>query len=105
MFRLFVIAAAIAWTQFAPSQAHAQQYCSSRSALTKHLLARYAESPVSQGLSVKGTLLEVFAAKDGSSWTLVETLPIGVSCVRATGESWSNNPTLASDPGVYDKSF
>lgn len=105
MLRLFVIAAAIAWPLFAAAQAHAQQYCSSRSNLTKHLLARYAESPVSQGLSVKGTLLEVFAAKDGSSWTLVETLPIGVSCVRATGEAWSNNPTLAPTPKAYDKSF
>ncbi len=60
---------------------------------------------MSQGLSAKGTLLEVFATKNGSSWTLVETLPIGVSCVRATGEAWAGAPTLASTPKPYDKSF
>lgn len=100
-----MIAAAVALIQFAPSQAFARQYCSPTSDLTNYLLARYAESPVSQGLSAKGTLMEVFATKDGSSWTLVETLPTGVSCVRASGELWSDNPALASAPGVYDKSF
>ena len=41
------------------------------------------------GLTDKGAVLEVFAPKKGS-WTFLITMPDGLTCVVASGESWES---------------
>ena len=40
--------------------------------------------------------MEIWAADDGQSWTMVATYARGVSCIVAMGEYWQT--TLPADP-------
>ena len=80
----------------AASPVHAQQICGWRTDLAKHLSKVYTEFPVGRGLTKEGTLFEIFAASNGS-WTMLETLPNGISCLRGSGDSWSNLPLITRE--------
>ena len=49
----------------------------------------YAEVPVAFGLAKNGGLIEVFASADGATWTMVLSMPNGLSYVVTTGEAWT----------------
>jgi hypothetical protein len=76
----------------------AQTACLAHDKLVDMLDGRYSERPVAAGLDVGGRLFEVFAAKDGATWTMVVTTPQGASCVVAVGEEWQEPKELAFDP-------
>lgn len=81
------------------SAASAQQTaCLAHDKLVQMLDGRYSEKPVALGLEVGGRLFEVFAAKDGATWTMVLTTPEGASCVVAVGENWQEPKQVAYDP-------
>lgn len=80
------------------SAASAQTACLAHEKLVEMLDGRYSEKPVAAGLDVGGRLFEVFAAKDGATWTMVVTTPQGASCVVAVGEEWQEPEELALDP-------
>ena len=86
----------------AASPVHAQQICGWRADFAAYLSRAYAEAPVGRGLTENGTLMEVFAATNGS-WTMVETLPNGISCLRGSGDSWSNIPLITRDTAPGDE--
>lgn len=65
--------------------------CGDRAKLVDKLAERYAEVPVSRGLTRHGAVLEVFASPNGS-FTVILTRPDGVSCLVATGEAWHEIP-------------
>lgn len=77
----------------AATPAQAQLICAWRTDLSKFLLRVHAEVPVGRGLGANGNLIEIFAADDGT-WTLLETQPNGISCLRAAGIAWSDVPPL-----------
>ncbi len=81
---------------------HARQAisCAAHDDIAKHLGAKFTETPVSLGLAGDGKLLEVFAAKDGSTWTIVVTAPSGVSCIVAAGRHWQDLPVKPDGPDV-----
>ncbi len=60
-----------------------------RAALVKLLGDGYAEVPVAFGLAKNGGLIEVFASADGATWTMVLTMPNGLSYVVTAGEDWT----------------
>jgi hypothetical protein len=64
------------------------QACAAFDTMSKQLEQRYAEVPVAGGLAQTGKLLQVFAAKDGSTWTVILTRPDGMSCIVAAGRHW-----------------
>jgi len=96
MFRLVVIVLLALGFAFAVVPARAQGTCAAYDDLAAHLDKKYGEHPVNWGLSSDGNLVEVFAS-DSGSWTVVVTNPRGISCIRATGESWSVAPTMEAD--------
>lgn len=65
--------------------------CAERNMIVKRLDAGYSEKPVSMGLSVNGSVVEVFASTSGS-FTIIATQPDGVSCILVTGQSWEDVP-------------
>lgn len=75
-----------------PVQMPAIDICGPRETLAKGLKERYAEEQVSRGISNNGSLLELFASFGGGTWTLVETLPTGMSCAISAGHSWYQKP-------------
>lgn len=88
-----IIGAALA----APSPAAAQnaQACGKRIDILKHLTGQYQEQPVAIGLADNGSLVEILTTTDGATWTLIFSLPNGVSCLVATGKDWQTVPRVA----------
>lgn len=62
--------------------------CAKRSDLLPHLEQSFGEQPVAQGLGLNGALYEILASEGGGTWTLILSLPNGMSCLVATGEGW-----------------
>lgn len=69
--------------------AAAQSDIAPRADIVNLLGDRYKEAPVSLGLAKNGGVIEVFTTIDGSTWTIVLTMPNGMSRIMATGESWT----------------
>jgi hypothetical protein len=80
------------WLSIGANAAFAAPACTSYDTMSELLAREYAENPVAAGLAHTGKLLQVFAAKDGSSWTVVLTRPDGVSCIVAAGRYWQPEP-------------
>jgi hypothetical protein len=78
------------------AQAPAEIPCAERSMATRQLHELYGERRIGYGLAANGSVIELFAAPNGS-FTLFATLPHGVSCLIATGQSWEPPP----DPEYY----
>ena len=75
----------------------AQAVCSDRGKFLDHLSDGYKEAPVAMGLASNGSVLEVLASDKGS-WTIILTMPNGVSCVVASGEAWEKVEKVAMGP-------
>ncbi len=84
MFRVIVLATLIAAS---PALAQESSACVERSEFLKHLSSNYDEAPVAMGLTSTGRVLEVIVSEAGS-WTIIVTLPSGLSCGIASGVSW-----------------
>lgn len=72
--------------------------CSKRTDLVVHLANEYQERPVARGLAENGVILEVFASRDGESWTAVASFVDGMSCLIASGQFWEGTPDISLDP-------
>lgn len=83
-----LITAVLAVFLWASTPATAQQSCADRASVIKHLAGKYSETPIAAGLSHSGGVIEVLASRNGASWTIIITLPSGVSCPVAAGETW-----------------
>ena len=55
----------------------------------------YDEAPVAFGLAENGGLIEVFTSAEGATWTMVLSMPNGLSYVVTSGEGWT--PVTAGD--------
>ena len=66
----------------------AEQECFQRTELVEYLGQRAHEAQSAMGLANNGGLLEVFTTDDQSTWTILLTMPNGISCVVGAGETW-----------------
>lgn len=67
--------------------AEAAGVCGLHDDVTSSLITRYKEKPVSIGVNVDGSVVEVYASTKGS-WTILITDTGGITCVLAAGEDW-----------------
>ena len=85
----------------AQAGAQAAPQCGQRGEVLTSLEKRYTEQPVAVGLDNNGALVEVIAAPEGQTWTILISMPNGVSCVVAAGEHWALRPVAAvARPGT-----
>ncbi len=95
MFRLALIISSVSlmlWGHSATAQQ--QPACTERTDVLDHLANQYAESPVAMGLANNGGVIEILSSKAGKSWTIILTMPNGMTCMIAAGESWETVPRL-----------
>ena len=71
--------------------------CNEREMVLEHLAKKYNEAPVSIGVTTRGGLMEILAAKDGATWTMVITTLDGISCIIAVGENWRTVAPVLGD--------
>ncbi len=80
------------------SEASAQTVCLPHIEVVKQLGGQHSEVPVALGLADNGNVLEVFSTGNGSTWTIVMTMPSGKACLVAAGEAWETLPKIALGP-------
>ncbi len=75
----------------AAQQVNAQtqgQNCAPRAMVLKHLTEKYGEARRGIGLVQQGSVMEVFASDETRTWTIIVTLPNGMTCLVASGEAY-----------------
>ena len=101
MVRSFAILGTLAAAM--PGAALAQDSCTTRQEVGSYLLSEFSEAPVALGVANNGSLIEVFASEDRTTWTIMLTQPDGTSCLVAAGQAWESLPQVvptAVDPGT-----
>ena len=95
---LMLYAAIIVAAFVGPS--HAQEArCAPHDTLSAALARTFKETVVSMGLIGNGQMLEVYASEKGT-WTIVYTLPNGISCMVASGSAFEQITAKWQPPGV-----
>lgn len=74
------------------ASARAESSCAPRAEVIEALTKGYTERSVGMGLASDGNMIEMFQSKDGASWTIVVTLPNGMSCPAFAGQGWEKLP-------------
>ncbi len=78
--------------------AHAQSQCEPRSDAVSKLETVYGKTPAAIGVGENGRqVLELFVDAE-ARWTILITRPNGLSCVAASGDSW----TVIATPAGQD---
>ena len=86
--------------------AAAQDGCAERTRVLEFLAENYQETPISRGIANNGGLIEILTAADGSTWTILITMPDGHTCMVAAGSDWGQLPSavqsaeVEADPGA-----
>ncbi len=88
-----ILGALIVASCFAAPKALANPVCGNHKLVTDNLQQTYSETPVSIGVTVSGSVVEVYASPQGT-WTMLITQPDGLSCLIAAGKDWENLPKL-----------
>ncbi len=82
-------AAAALMTLAATSAASAAVPCQERTTILAKLANDYAEAPVAIGMASNGGVLEVLAATaERQTFTIIVTMPNGMSCMVASGQNF-----------------
>ncbi len=64
------------------------RHCAPRNLVLERLANSYGETRQSIGLGSNNAVVEVFASQETGSWTITVTLPTGVTCLVASGQSY-----------------
>ena len=72
--------------------AYAQEVLVDRTDVVKSLGETHGESTVAMGLASNGGVLELFTSADGSTWTIIVTMPDGKSRLVGEGKAWMDVP-------------
>ena len=65
-----------------------QRTCLPHHGIDARLRHDFGEKILGRGISNDGTLLEIFIAQDGRTFTVIKTTPQGLSCVVDFGDDW-----------------
>lgn len=72
-----------------PIMAMAQgRNCAPRDVVVARLAEKYGESRQSIGLGGQGMVMETFASAESGTWTITVTMPNGMTCLMASGQSY-----------------
>ena len=86
-----VMAAGLAAATLVATPVTAQSTCLSREVIVTKLADGYDEQLIGRGLQGEARLFEVFMSSDGSSWTIIQSFPTGMSCIMAAGTDWQQD--------------
>lgn len=64
------------------------QNCAPRDDVIERLAEIYGETRRSIGIARRGAVMEVYVSDKTGSWTITVTLPDGVTCLIASGQSY-----------------
>lgn len=86
---LFALSLGFAGLIWAHQAAYAQQsQCGFRGDVVESLENKYGETRRSVGLARNNGVVEVYASDDTGTWTIVITMPNGMTCLVAAGDAF-----------------
>lgn len=62
--------------------------CAPRDMVLSRLAEKYKESRQSMGLGTNNQVMELFASDETGSWTILVTMPNGMTCLVASGQAF-----------------
>jgi hypothetical protein len=68
--------------------AQGNRNCAPRDAVVERLAEGYGETRQSMGLGANNAVVEVFASEETGTWTITVTMPNGLTCLVASGQSF-----------------
>ena len=73
--------------------------CAPREIVVGRLADKYGETRQSIGLGANNSVIEVYASTETGTWTILMTMPNGISCLMATGSAFeaTREPLAALD--------
>ena len=74
--------------------------CGHRNIVLDYLSSKYSEKPIAMGIAANGGLIEVLTSKEGTTFTIIVTMPEGDTCMVAAGEAWENVPAASIHPRI-----
>lgn len=84
-----------------PAAAQAQgQNCGNREMVVERLTTKYGESRQSIGMAPKGRVVEVYASVETGTWTITVTMPNGITCLVASGQSFEELDEPVAPAGI-----
>ena len=99
--KLKLTALALAAAVIMPTMSLAQgQNCSNRDQVVERLATKYGESRQSIGMAPKGRVVEVYASLETGTWTITVTMPNGITCLVASGQSFENLEEPVEPAGI-----
>ena len=85
----------------ASAMAAEPESCSTRERVLSHLQGACKEAPVGMGRASNGGVIEMLRSSNGASFTIIITMPNGMTCMIAAGDSWEDLPkSLARGPRI-----
>lgn len=81
------------------AEAQGRPACAKRDLVVQRLAERFGETLRSMGLNQNDGLVEVFASETTGTWTILTTMPDGVSCLLAAGRLWEDGTAPDAIPG------
>lgn len=85
----------------APLSAEAQgQNCGNRDVVVERLTTKYGESRQSIGMAPAGRVVEVYASLETGTWTITVTMPNGLTCLVASGQSFEDLDEPVEPAGI-----
>lgn len=73
---------------FATTSALAQAQCGKRDTVLATLADKFGETRRGMGIAANNGVMEVFASDTSGSWTITVTMPDGLTCLVASGQSY-----------------
>ena len=88
---LFALSLGCVGVILAHQAAYAQQAnCASRTQVVERLETKYGETRRSVGLAANNGVVEMYASAESGTWTIVITLPNGMTCLVAAGNAFEH---------------
>ncbi len=74
--------------------------CAPRDVVVERLAEKYGETRQYIGIGQQGMVMETFASAESGSWTITVTMPTGMTCLMASGQSFeaTMEPLALGDP-------
>jgi hypothetical protein len=85
---LFALSLGIAGAVIAAQSVHASPQCGPRDQVVQALATKYGETRRSVGMSGPDQMMELFAADETRTWTILVSRPDGSSCLVASGSNF-----------------
>jgi hypothetical protein len=100
IFALYLVLGFLFPTALGNAETQSESNCGQRTTVLDYLSAKYSEKPIAMGIAANGGLIEVLTSTEGTTFTIIVTMPEGETCMVAAGEGWENLPTLARRPQI-----